>query len=406
MKVLFINAVPYGSTGKMMFSLSEMVQKDMNSSICATGFSWHKCDKEEHYLIGGFWSKSFHLFMSRLFGNHGCYSQAITKKVIKKIKEFKPDVIHLHNVHGWYLHIPVLFDFLKESRLPVVWTLHDCWSFTGGCAHFTFCKCNKWLTGCGECNNLKEYPISSRVDRTKEMWRIKRECFCGLDNVTIVTPSQWLGKLVKQSFLGDYPVRIIHNGINLEVFRPIVSSFREKYGIAKEQHMVLGVSLGWNERKGLDVFVSLAKKLPGDYKIVLVGTDSKVDKCLPSNVISIHRTQNQTELAEIYSAADVFVQTTREENYPTVNMEAIACGTPVLTFRTGGSPEMLDDSCGAVVPCDDIDALEKEIVRICTASPYLKEQCLVKSKEFDQNMRFKEYIELYETIISTRDQEN
>ena len=221
-----------------------------------------------------------------------------------------------------------------------------------------------------------------------------------------MTPSQWLCKLVKQSFLGDYPVRVIHNGINLEVFRPIVSNFREKYGIAKEQHMVLGVSLGWNERKGLDVFVSLAKKLPDDYKIVLVGTDSKVDKCLPSNVISIHRTQNQTELAEIYSAADVFVQTTREENYPTVNMEAIACGTPVLTFRTGGSPEMLDESCGAVVPCDDIDNLEKEIIRICTARPYLIEQCVVKSKEFDQNMRFKEYIELYETIISTRDQEN
>ena len=406
MKVMFLNAVPYGSTGKTMFAVADLLSKNGHQTLTVSGFSWHKVHRNNHAVIGNIISKAYHMYMSKIFGNHGYYSKIPTKLLIKKIQEFSPDIIHLHNIHGWYINIPMLFDYLKKCDIPIVWTLHDCWSFTGGCAHFTFCKCHKWLTGCGECNNLKEYPISSRVDRTKEMWHIKRECFCGLDNVTIVTPSQWLCKLVKQSFLGDYPVRVIHNGINLEVFRPIVSNFREKYGIAKEQHMVLGVSLGWNERKGLDVFVSLAKKLPDDYKIVLVGTASKVDKCLPSNVISIHRTQNQTELAEIYSAADVFVQTTREENYPTVNMEAIACGTPVLTFRTGGSPEMLDESCGAVVPCDDIDALEKEIIHICTDMPYLKEQCAVKSKEFDQNMRFKEYIELYETIISTRDQEN
>ena len=404
MKVLSINAVPYGSTGKIMLSLSELLMQRKDTLVCATGFSWHKCDKDKYTLVGNFWSKSFHMFMSDLYGNHGCYSRIPTKKLIKKIKEFDPDVIHLHNVHGWYLHIPTLFSFLKESRIPIVWTLHDCWAFTGGCAHFTFSKCQKWLNGCGGCNNLTEYPIKSSRDKTAKMWHLKKDCFSQLENLTIVTPSQWLGELVRQSYLEKYPIRVINNGINLQIFSPRVSNIRDKYGITDSQYMVLGVSLGWSERKGLDVFVDLAKKLSDNYKIVLVGTDAKVDKQLPPNIISIHRTQNQIELAEIYSAADVFVQTTREENYPTVNMEALACGTPVLTFRTGGSPEMLDETCGSVVDCDDVNALENEIIRICEQSPFSKEQCVLKAREFDQNKRFKEYIKLYETVITARNQ--
>ncbi len=406
MKVMAINAVPYGSTGKIMFSLSEMLLEKGEKSVCATGFSWHKCVREEHDLIGDFWTKALHMYLSSFFGNHGCYSYFSTKRLIEKIKEFSPDIIHLHNIHGWYIHIPTLFSYLKESQVPVVWTLHDCWAFTGGCAHFTFCKCQKWLDGCGECNNLKEYPIASHRDQTEKMWHLKKDCFCSLNKLTIVTPSHWLGELVKQSYLGKYPIQVINNGINLKVFKQITSNFREKYGIAKEQHMVLGVSLGWNERKGLDVFIELAKRLPEEYKIVLVGTDNKTDAQLPDNIISIHRTQNQQELAEIYSAADVFVNPTREENYPTVNMESIACGTPVLTFKTGGSPEMLDETCGSVVDCDDLDALEKEILRICTKKTYSLEQCINKAKEFDQNDRFKEYLDLYERIIATGNQAN
>lgn len=404
MKVFIINAVPYGSTGKIMFSISEMLLSGGDESICATGYSWHKCDKKEHYLIGNIFSKSFHMYMSRLFGNHGCYSLITTDRLIKKIKAFSPDLIHLHNVHGWYLHIPKFFEYLKESGIPIVWTLHDCWAFTGGCSHFTFCGCGKWMNGCGGCNNLGPYPISSKIDRTQKMWQLKKKCFCGFHNMVVVTPSQWLADLVGRSYLQQYPIRVIPNGIDIEIFQPRSSDFRKRQGIRENQHMVLGVSLGWNERKGLDVFIELAKRLPHNYKIVLIGTDENVDKSLPENIISIHRTYNQTELAEIYSAADIFVQTTREENYPTVNMEAIACGTPVLTFNTGGSPEMLDETCGSVVDCDDIDALEKEIVRICSQTPYSEEQCVLKSREFDQNKRFKEYIKLYETVIIPRDQ--
>ena len=406
-KVLAINSVPYGSTAKIMQELALISNSKGFEVKISSGYSYHPINEirnlseEKHICIGNIMSKAFHMCMSKLLGNHGCYSRISTRKFIKKIKEFSPDIIHLHNIHGWYLNVPMLFNYIKQSKIPVIWTLHDCWAFTGGCAHFTFCRCNKWVDGCGECNNLKEYPILSSVDRTKKMWKMKKECFCGLNNLTIVTPSQWLAELTKQTYFKKYPIQIINNGINLKVFKEITSRFREKYDIAKEQNMVLGVSLGWNERKGLDVFIELAKILPKNYQIVLVGTDNKTDVQLPNNIISIHRTQNQQELAEIYSAADVFVNPTREENYPTVNMEALACGTPVLTFSTGGSPEMIDDTCGCIVDCDDFDSLKKEIIRICEQKPYSVEQCVKKAKEFDQNKRFKEYLNLYETIIAT-----
>jgi glycosyltransferase involved in cell wall biosynthesis len=211
--------------------------------------------------------------------------------------------------------------------------------------------------------------------------------------------------LVGESFLKNFPIEVINNGIDLTVFAPKKSNFRETYKLG-DKKIVLGVAMLWSLAKGIDVFVRLAKSLPEDYKIVLIGTNEDVDKMLPENIISIHRTQNQQELAEIYTAADVFVNPTREDTYPTVNMEALACGTPVLTFRTGGSPEMLDETCGSVVECDDIGALEKEIIRICTEKPYTAEACLQKAKEFDKNERFKEYVELYERVDFTRTKGN
>ena len=230
------------------------------------------------------------------------------------------------------------------------------------------------------------------------MWKFKCNWFTGIENCIIVTPSQWLADLVKQSYLKDYPVKVINNGIDLSVFKPTESSFREKYGLT-DKKVVLGVAFGWGKRKGFDVFVELASRLPDDYRIVLVGTDDNVEKLLPAKIISIHRTQNQKELAEIYTTADVFANPTREENYPTVNMESIACGTPVVTFRTGGSPEIPDETCGSVVDCDDIDAMEIEIRRICEKKPYSVEACLQRAKSFDMNDRFKEYVDLYKEFI-------
>ena len=232
------------------------------------------------------------------------------------------------------------------------------------------------------------------------MYKLKRKWFTGIENMTIVTPSQWLADLVKESFLKNYQVQVINNGIDLSVFRPTESDFRLQYNIPVFKKVLLGVAFGWGKRKGLDVFEELAKRLDSEkYQIVLVGTDADVDRTLPQNIISIHRTQNQTELAQIYSAADLFVNPTREDTYPTVNMESLACGTPVVSFRTGGSPEILDKTCGSVVSCDDIDALESEIIHMCGTAMYSKNNCLERASSFDMNERFKEYVDLYESIV-------
>lgn len=331
---------------------------------------------------------------SRIYGNYGFNSHKATRKMISELERIRPDIVHLHNIHGHDCDLEMLFQYFKERNTKLVWTFHDCWAFTGYCPHFIMKKCDQWRTQCSSCIQRREY--SWFVDRSSYLFNKKKKLFQGLD-LTIVTPSRWLADLVKQSFLKNCPVQVINNGIDLKVFRPAGSDFRKTYCL-ENRKIVLGVSFDWDKRKGLDVFIELAKRLPAEYQTVLVGTNEKTDKILPENILSIHRTQNQQELAEIYSAADVFVNPTREENYPTVNMESIACGTPVLTFRTGGSPEILDETCGSVVDCDDIDALEKEIIRICTDKPYSTEACLKKAKEFDKNERFKEYINLYERI--------
>ena len=310
------------------------------------------------------------------------------------LKENHTELIHLHNLHGHFICFPIFFRFIKKHNIPVIWTLHDCWSFTGRCPHFVMMKCDRWKKGCHNCLYPgKSYP-QSYIDTSCMMWSLKKKYFTGINHCILVTPSQWLADLVKQSFLKGYPVKVINNGIDLSVFKPTESGFREKYGL-EDVKIVLGVASGWGKRKGLDVFIELAKRLLDDYRIVLVGTDDNVDKQLPSNIISIHRTQNQKELAEIYTAANVFANPTREDTFPTVNMESLACGTPVVTFRTGGCPEILDETCGSVVDCDDVGALEIEIRRICDEKPYSVEACLARAQKFDMNDRFKEYLDLY-----------
>lgn len=395
MVVVQINiSCTWGSTGKICDSVSKLLTEKgvENYTFYTYGGNPQKCD---HYIrYGNQFYEKFQGFKSRVFGNYGFNSFFATRYLLKKLNEIKPDIVHVHNIHGHDCHFGQLFRYLKEKNIKVFYTFHDCWAFTGYCPHFTMAKCENWLSGCGNCVLCRRY--SWFFDKSAEVFARKREALQGLD-LTVITPSVWLSDLVKQSFLKQYPVKVIHNGIDLSVFQPLESNFREANDL-QNQKIVLGVSMGWTKEKGIDVFIRLASRLPDDYRIILIGTDDRTDKVLPENIISIHRTQNQRELAEIYSAADVFVNPTREENYPTVNMEALACGTPVVTFRTGGSPEMLDETCGSVVDCDDVDALEKEIIRICEERPYSAEACLKKAKEFDKNERFKEYVELYEGI--------
>ena len=392
MKIIQLNAVSgKGSTGKICESISELlcVEGIENEILYASGNTAYPYSikyTDDKYI-------KIQALKSRIFGNNGFNSRTATKQMIKEIARFNPDIVHLHNLHGHNCNLPLLFNYLRETKQKVVWTFHDCWAFTGYCAYFTLANCKKWKNGCNHCPQLK--GCSWFFDRSKKLYKEKKNLFNGLD-LTIVTPSEWLANLVKQSFLKDYPVKVIHNGIDLSIFRPTESDFRKEYNISDNKYILLGVAFGWGKRKGLDVFIELQKRLDKNkYQIVLVGTDDNADKQLPKEIISIHRTQNQTELAEIYTAADLFVNPTREENYPTVNMESIACGTPVITFKTGGSPEILTEKTGMIVDCDDIDGLQHGIEEICEQNLFSTADCIEQAKQFDMNKRFKEYVALY-----------
>lgn len=394
MKVVQINATcGIGSTGKICVGISEILtEKGVENYIL--------CSKSNGYHLGieladNIYTK-FQALKSHVLGNYGFNSKLETKRMIAELKRIKPDIVHLHNIHGHDCNLEMLFKYFKADNVKLIWTFHDCWAFTGYCPHFTMMKCDKWKTGCHNCIQKKDF--SWFIDRSQQLFEQKKKLFSGL-NLTVVTPSRWLADLVKESFLKDYPIEVINNGIDLDVFRPTESDFRKRYGI-EDKKMILGVAFDWGERKGLDVFIELSQRLPNEYQIVLVGTNDAIDKVLPSNVISIHRTQNQRELAEIYTAADVFVNPTREDNYPTVNMEAIACGTPVVTFRTGGSPEMVDETCGRIIDCDDVNSLENDIISICNSIETHKDFCFEKAEAFCKTKRFKECLELYKVCNS------
>ena len=250
----------------------------------------------------------------------------------------------------------------------------------------------RWEKKCLEYN---KWYVRTFVDGFKKAYNNKKRLFTSVNDMTIITPSKWLKGLVEQSFLNKYPIKVINNGIDLSVFKPTESDFRKKYNLENKK-IVLGVSFGWGNKKGLDVFIELAKTLPSDYQVVLVGTSVKTDAILPKNIISIHKTNNQRELAEIYSVSNVFVNPTREDTFPTVNIEALACGTPVITFKTGGSPEIIDETCGVVVEKNDFNSIYDVIVKVCENKPFSKEDCLSRAKNYDMFDKFKEYVELYE----------
>lgn len=260
--------------------------------------------------------------------------------------------------------------------------------------------CEKWKSGCRDCPQKKWFS-SAPVDLSGPVWRAKKAWFTGVPQLTVVTPSRWLGRLAGESFLGAYPRETIPNGVDLDIFTGTESDFRARYALEGKK-LVLGVAFAWTDAKGLDVFQALARRLPEDYRIVLVGTDDRVDRTLPPRILSIHKTADRRQLAEIYSAADVFVNPTREEVLGLVNIEALACSTPVITFDSGGSPECVAPDCGAVVPAGDIDAMEREILRVCRQRPYSGASCRARAQQFEKTRCLREYLRLYRDASAGR----
>lgn len=391
MKVVQINTVcGSGSTGKICVGISKMLNSQGIENYIIYSY------EESDYPLGIKCSEVFpklQALRSRVLGNYGFNSKKTTKRIIEELERIEPDIVHLHNLHGHNCNLEMLVDYLKEKKIKLFWTFHDCWAFTAYCPHYVMAVCQKWKTGCYNCVQARTF--SWFADRSRWLYEKKKQIFADL-NLTIITPSQWLADQVKLSFLKEYPVKVINNGIDLSVFYPRESGFREKYHL-ENKCVLLGVAFGWGPRKGLDVFIRLAERLDHNkFQIVLVGTDKKVDRLLPKNIISIHRTANQAELAEIYSAADLFVNPTREEVLGLVNLEALACGTPVITFRTGGSPECIDEKTGVFVECDDEESLCNKIICISESSQFERNACVHRAREFDESTKYNEYIQRYQ----------
>lgn len=396
LKVLQINSVcGVGSTGRIATDLYDILKQQGHNCKIAYGRGEAKnIPLEDTIKIGTDFDVKLHGVLTRFTDRTGFYSTGATKKLIEQIKEYNPDVIHLHNIHGYYINIKLLFEYLKQRNKPVVWTLHDCWSFTGHCAYFDFVGCDRWQTGCQQCPQKSSYPTSLFLDGSKQNYKKKQVLFTGLPNLTIVTPSQWLGDLVKRSFLKEYPVQVIHNGIDLSQFRPTESDFRKKHNLQNHK-IILGVASVWEKRKGLEDFIVLSTLLDEQYKIVLVGLTEKQVEKLPPNMIGFTRTNSIKELAELYSTADVFVNPTYEDNFPTTNLEALACGTPVVTYQTGGSPECLIDACGATVLQGDLKQLYDTIVKM-VLSKVSENDCSKHRLNFDKRKRYADYIRIYQ----------
>ena len=403
MRLLQINVTANsGSTGRIAEGIGISAQKAGFDSWIAYGRNANP--SSSHLIrIGSNIDHIEHAIETRLFDNHGLASRGATYSFLKEVNKICPDLIHLHNIHGYYLNYKIFFQYIQEKNIPVIWTLHDCWPFTGHCSHFMFSNCEKWKTGCFSCPQVKTYPSSFVFDRSKVNYRKKKDSFASISSMTLVSVSEWLDQLVSQSFLHHFDHTVIHNGIDTNVFSPSShnESVRCELELKAGETMLLGIANPWSARKGLKDFIELSKHCLPQEKIVLIGLTQKQIESLPENIIGIERTESTKQLAEYYSAADLFLNLTYEDNYPTTNLEAISCGTPCLTYRTGGSPESITPETGFVVPQGDIESVMECIKTVqmkgkATYSTACRNYALA---HFRQEDRFQEYIDLYKQIL-------
>lgn len=383
----------WGSTGKIAEQIGQCAIKNGWTSYIAYRWS-HNPSMSKLIRVSGKYGKYFHYLGNFLFDKEGLYSSKDTKQLITRIKEIKPDVIHLHNIHDHWLNYKLLFEYLNQTDIKIVWTFHDCWAFTGHCFHFVTKNCDRWKTLCHDCPLQHEYP-KTLVDRSTKNYELKKKLFEGSKNLSIVACSEWIGVFVRDSFLKDKPLTIIHNGVDLKVFRPTLP----KKSFEDGKFRILAVSNIWNKGKGIDDIYKLSEFLSDDYQITIVGLSEKQVKTLPSGVIGIQRTQNVQELVNLYSESDVLINPTYADTFPTVNLEALACGTPVITYRTGGSPEAIDEKTGVVVEQGNVKALTEAILKMKKKTLFAVDCRKRAERFFDKDKCYEECIKLYEQLI-------
>lgn len=416
MKIVQINTFSYKATGSIMMGIHEMLQSIGYDSYVVWGRGRDSNNKYEIAIKDDIGTK-LHGIYTRLTDKTGFGSWSATKRLIDQLSRIKPDIIHLHNIHGYYLNIEMLFNYIKENNIKIVWTLHDCWAFTGHCAFFDMIGCKKWKKGCNHCIQKKTYPASLICDASSWNWAKKKELFHGLDAV-IVTPSEWLKEIVKESFLKEYPINVIYNGIDLKAYYPRFDTNRvnRKYGITNKP-VVLGVASEWTERKGLKDIIELSKRM-GDVQFVVVGLTEKQIASIPRTVIGIKRTENLDELCDLYTRATVFFNPTYEDNFPTTNIESLACGTPIITYDTGGSPESIshfenyrEKGLGEIVYKKDSKSvnynvvenlLRKMIILTKSNEKMVTNNCLNAAQYYERSARLLKYDDVYARLLKRR----
>lgn len=389
----------WGSTGKIAEQIGLCAMAHGWESVIAYGRMMNP-SKSRLIKVGTQMDVYEHYAEGRFLDNEGLASRRATRKFLRQIDDLRPDIVHLHNIHDHWINYRLLLSYLAEMKIPVVWTQHDQWTTTGHCM-YNVNGCKKWLTECHDCPLRKWYSL----DCSRRNYRLKKKLMAELPSLTIVPVSDWLGDNISQSHLRNRRIEVIHNGIDINTFSPQPANAHDRYGIDKKKKIVLGVAAVWEERKGYYDFFELARMLPADeYAIIIVGKTKEKPKAIEDGcqMVFIDRTQNALELAQLYSSASVFVNPTYYDNYPTTNLEAMACGTPVVTYRTGGSPESVDGETGMVVAQGDVVALES-VIRKLVSGDY-SEACRKKAeREFDKDKCFEKYMTLYNSLVRAQD---
>ena len=398
MKLLQINSVAnIGSTGRIAEQIGQAAMKAGWESYIAYG---REAGQSQSHLIkiGSQLDVMWHGVVTRLFDRHGLASKRATKKFVSQIEEIQPDIIHLHNIHGYYLNYEILFEYLSKADIPVVWTFHDCWAMTGHCSHFVKIGCFRWKNKCNDCPLLQDYP-KSFFDGAERNYSRKRNSF-DIEKLNIVSVSKWLNSVVEESYLSKIDKYIIYNGVDIDLFKPVKSNIKKDIGL-EDKKVLLGVATAWSESKGLDDYYKLSKRLPEEYQIILIGVKRNQIKKLPKEIIGIERTNNINELVQYYSAADVVMNLSYAETFGLTTIEGFACGTPSIVYDTTASPELITENTGIVVPLGDISAVKDAVVEICRKgknhySHFCRERAV---QHFNKEDKFKEYIELYKKIL-------
>lgn len=397
MKVLLINAVcGTGSTGRIVADIWKALKDQGHEAKVAYGVGHGSIVSPEDQICFnnkiGYYT---HNILAKITDKTGMYSKRQTKALLKKIDEFQPDIIHLHNLHGYYINYPILFEYLAEKDIPVVWTLHDCWAYTGHCAYYSANQCALWKAGCEKCEYLQEYPRCYFNGNARNNYKKKKTAFTSVSRMIITTPSNWLANEVKKSFLSKYPVLTVYDAIDLNLFKPTASDFKNAQGI-NSKLMILSVANVWEKRKGLDDIVKLSKVLDSNKVLVIVGVDEEQKKKLPTDIIAIERTANLDELVKIYSAADVFVNLSVEETFGMVTAEALACGTPVVAYDKTAVPEVVDKQSGVIVHAGNIQELVSGIKKAQSIS---SENARKRAEMFDKKIEIERFMSIYQLLM-------